>query len=259
VAAFTEHQQRHAGAAVSGAAPCQCPDVGVRPRGAAPEQAGVQQRVGGDLAFRARGVTSLLAVIRYKPFKVRLRRPGPALPVALAAVGSALALAACGSSGKPGGGAGPATASGGIAYADCMRAHGVSNFPDPSSAGGGVQLSGSAIDTQSPAFQSAQSACEKLLPGGLPGRGGGSATRIKHGVEIAACMRTHGLRSFPDPTTSPPSTLPAPDETILGGPDGVFSLSASIFESPAFKQAAAACGFPLPGRGFTMPVAAPGG
>jgi hypothetical protein len=74
-------------------------------------------------------------------------------------------------------------------------------------------------------------------------------------------MRAHGLRSFPDPTTSPSSTPPAPDETILGGPDGVFSLSGSMFESPAFKQVAATCSFPLPasGRGFTMPVAAPGG
>ena len=80
-------------------------------------------------------------------------------------------------------------------------------------------------------------------------------------MKIAACMRAHGLRSFPDPSTSPPSTPPAPDATILGGPYGVFSLSASMFESPAFKQAAATCGFPLPasGRGFTMPVAVPGG
>jgi hypothetical protein len=142
-----------------------------------------------------------------------------------------------------------------------MRAHGVPNFPDPSSADGGVQLSGSAINTQSPAFQSAQSACQKLLPGGLPGRSGGAATRIAQGVKIAECMRAHGLRTFPDPTTSPPSTLPAPDAVFLGGPDGSFSLTASMVQSPAFKQAAPTCGFPFPasGHGFTMPVAAPGG
>jgi hypothetical protein len=189
------------------------------------------------------------------------RIPRPALPVALAVVSGALVLAACGSSGKSGSGSGPATASAGIKYADCMRTHGVPNFPDPSSADGGVQLSGSGINSQSPAFGSAQSACQKLLPGGLPARGGGSATRIKQGVKLAACMRAHGLRTFPDPTTSPPSTLPAPDAVFLGGPDGAFSLTASMVQSPAFKQAAAACGFPFPasGRGFTMPVAAPGG
>jgi hypothetical protein len=86
-----------------------------------------------------------------------------------------------------------------------------------------------------------------------------SATRIEHGVKIAACMRAHGLRSFPDPATSPPSTPPAPDETILGGPDGVFSLTASMVQSPAFKQAATTCGFPTFGHGFKTPVAAPSG
>jgi len=142
-----------------------------------------------------------------------------------------------------------------------MRAHGVSNFPDPISAGGGVQLSGSGINTQSPAFGSAQSACQKVLPGGLPGPGGRSATRIEQGVKLAECMRAHGLRSFPDPTTSPPSTLPAPTGVFLGGPMGSFSLTASMVQSPAFKHAGATCGFPFPtaGRGFTMPVAAPGG
>jgi hypothetical protein len=142
-----------------------------------------------------------------------------------------------------------------------MRAHGVPNFPDPISADGGVQWSGSGINTQSPAFVSGQSACQTLLPGGLPGRGGGSATRIEQGVKIAACMRAHGLRSFPDPTTSPPSTLPAPNAVFLGGPYGAFSLTASMVQSPAFKRVAATCGFPSPasGRGFTMPVAAPGG
>ena len=122
-------------------------------------------------------------------------------------------------------------------------------------------MSGSAINPQSPAFGSAQSACQKLLPGGLPGPGGRSATRIKQGVKLAECMRAHGLRSFPDPTTSPPSTLPAPNAVFLGGPDGSFSLTASIVQSPAFKRAAATCGFPFPGsgRGFTMPVAAPSG
>ncbi|MGO9977452.1 MAG: hypothetical protein ACLP01_32570 [Solirubrobacteraceae bacterium] len=140
-----------------------------------------------------------------------------------------------------------------------MRAHGVPNFPDPSSVGGGVQLWGSGINTQSPAFQSAQSACQKLLPGGIGGSAGVSETRIKQGVKLAACMRAHGMATFPDPTTSPPSALPAPDAVNIGGPDGVFSLFASMVQSPAFKQAAATCGFPAPGHGMKTPVAVSGG
>jgi len=188
---------------------------------------------------------------------MRAAIPRAVLLVALAVLGSAVILAACGSSQKLGGGSPSATASIGIKYADCMRAHGVPNFPDPS--GSGVQLSGSGINTQSPAFASAQSACQKLLPGGIGGPGGVSATSLKHGVKIAACMRAHGLRSFPDPSTSPPSTPPAGKGVILGGPDGVFSLTAPMVQSPAFKQAATKCGFPSVGHGFKMPVATPSG
>ncbi len=113
---------------------------------------------------------------------------------------------------------------------------------------------------QSPAFQSAQSACQKLLPGGLPGPGGGSETGIKQSVKLAVCMRAHGLTTFPDPATSPPSTPPAPGGIVLFGRGGFFSLSTSMFQSPAFKQAAATCGFRTDfGHSSEMPVAAPGG
>ncbi len=141
-----------------------------------------------------------------------------------------------------------------------MRAHGVSHFPDPSGPDAGPQFSGSGINTQSPVFGSAQKACQKLMPGGFANPG--SPTRIKQGVKLAACMRRHGLKSFPDPGVSMPSA-PAPNTAIVGGPDGVFTLSASIIKSPAFKQAAATCDLPGFGRGsgrsFSMPVAVPGG
>ncbi|MGH2857358.1 MAG: hypothetical protein ACRDMJ_07715 [Solirubrobacteraceae bacterium] len=41
----------------------------------------------------------------------------------------------------------------------CMRTHGVPDFPDPSFSGGGVRLGGPGIDPQSPAFQTAARAC----------------------------------------------------------------------------------------------------
>jgi hypothetical protein len=190
---------------------------------------------------------------------MRARIPRFVLPVAVAAVSSALVLAACGSSGKSGSGSGFATASAGIKFADCMRAHGVSDFPDPSS-GGGIQLSGSGINPQSPAFQSAQSACQKLLPGGGPGRGGGSEARKEQMVKLAECMRAHGLTTFPDPTTSAPSAPPAGGGIAFGGPGGFLSVPSSMVQSPAFNQAAATCGFPGFGRGnVPKPVAAPAG
>jgi hypothetical protein len=46
----------------------------------------------------------------------------------------------------------------------CMRANGVTNFPDPTTHGGGVGLRlGGDIDTNSPQFQAAQKACH--MPG----------------------------------------------------------------------------------------------
>jgi len=61
-----------------------------------------------------------------------------------------------------------------LAYAQCMRAHGVPDFPDPTFSGGGVGFhiaagSGSSLDPNSPIFQKAQKACQDDLPGGGPG------------------------------------------------------------------------------------------
>src|ERR1700676_4320346 len=57
-------------------------------------------------------------------------------------------------------------------YATCMRSHGVPAFPDPTpgpNGGGGFPLRagpGSGLDPNSANFQSAQHACNALLPGG---------------------------------------------------------------------------------------------
>jgi hypothetical protein len=52
-------------------------------------------------------------------------------------------------------------------FSQCMRSHGVPDFPDPS-AGGGIHLS-PGTNALSPAFKAAQVSCHKLLPGGGPG------------------------------------------------------------------------------------------
>jgi hypothetical protein len=170
------------------------------------------------------------------------------LAVTLTGLVCAVALAACGSSSKPISSA-SAGETAGIKFADCMRAHGVPNFPDPGS-GGGIQLnSGSGVNPQSPAFQSAQNACQKLLPGGGPGRAQGSEARKVALVKLAECMRAHGLTTFPDPTTSAPSAPPSGGGIAFGGPGGFLAVPQSTVQSPAFKQAAATCGFPGFGGG----------
>jgi hypothetical protein len=72
--------------------------------------------------------------------------------------------------------AGPASKSGGsdpwpaaqkLKYSQCMRANGVSNFPDPDKNGGFSLQQGSGVDPQSQAFQTAAKACAKYQPQGV--------------------------------------------------------------------------------------------
>jgi hypothetical protein len=158
------------------------------------------------------------------------------LSIALALVGGVVAIAACGSSGKaPSAGA---TVNQALRFSECMRSHGVTGFPDPT-AGGGLELAPGA-DVQSPAFQSAQRTCSKLQPGG-----GGpprmSESEYLSALHFAKCMRSHGLADFPDPARS-----------SVGGPafflrGMVFKLGAGLNPmSPAFRQAATACGLKFP-------------
>ena len=59
-------------------------------------------------------------------------------------------------------------ARGALAFAECMRANGVSNFPDPNAGGGGFDFHANAGVISSPAFKMAQAKCGKFLPGGGP-------------------------------------------------------------------------------------------
>lgn len=57
-----------------------------------------------------------------------------------------------------------------LEFSRCMRAHGLPNFPDPKFGGSGagffIRLGGpgDGVNPQSPTFQAAHNACEKLLP-----------------------------------------------------------------------------------------------
>ena len=125
-----------------------------------------------------------------------------------------LVLAGCGGSSKP---KAHSHANVFIAFSKCMRAHGVTNFPDPT--GHGINIGGTGIDPRSPAFQAAQKVCFKLLPGGGPQSHAASAQQIKQADRTAQCMRAHGITGYPDPIISqePPTALnPANYSSIAG-------------------------------------------
>jgi hypothetical protein len=156
-------------------------------------------------------------------------------------------LAGCGSTGAPSGtvtgGASPSPSGTnlGLELARCMRAHGITNFPDPS-ASGAIQLApGSGLNPQSPAFQAAQAACKKYAPdkGAPPVTSAADRTKA---VAFAKCMRSHGEPDFPDPLLSPP-----PGATrVLALRGMAFALGTGVDpRSPAFQQASEACGIHL--------------
>lgn len=127
-----------------------------------------------------------------------------------------------------------------VAYSACVRAHGVPNFPDPkiSAHGNGVSVAIGVTPaiTDNPNFKSAQQACSKLLPGGGPGEGSNhqmTPQEQSQYLKAAACIRSHGIPNFPDPTFS-------------GG--GVHIEHQGLNESsPAFKAAVHACESLIPG------------
>lgn len=92
------------------------------------------------------------------------------LSTAFAALGCALAIAACGSSDPTSSSrlTGQTRFAGELAFAKCMRLHGMSNFPAPKKVSdwtNKILRFNSGINLQSPAFQSAQTSCRHLLPG----------------------------------------------------------------------------------------------
>jgi hypothetical protein len=85
-----------------------------------------------------------------------------------------------------------------------MRAHGVSNFPDPTTSPRNFKQALDPSTAHSPAFGPAVSACQHLLP-----RGGQNSqsprpshAQIEAEIAFAGCLRSHGFPSFPDPSTT---------------------------------------------------------
>jgi hypothetical protein len=138
------------------------------------------------------------------------RRPGRARAGRAGFLGAgmlAVALATACSSAPSGSTAQSQSAHGqALAYAQCMRSHGVSDFPDPNNQGR-VFLQGSGIDPGSPQFQSAQKAClslDKNIGIQSPAQ---HAQQVTQALNYANCMRSHGITDFPDPPSSGQATV----------------------------------------------------
>ncbi len=89
------------------------------------------------------------------------------------------------------------------AYSQCLRSHGVPNFPDPVlTPGGGYGYRTTGIDPHAAAFQGALQACKALPSPWQPTGQQLSPAQQQAWLSWAKCIRAHGVPNFPDPTFS---------------------------------------------------------
>jgi len=89
-----------------------------------------------------------------------------------------------------------------LAFSRCMRSRGVADFPDPDPSGVWPKSQVEAV-AGNPKFDPATRACGHLLPDGGPGVPPSQAVvqQIRTDMaKFAQCMRSHGVRGWPDPT-----------------------------------------------------------
>lgn len=84
-----------------------------------------------------------------------------------------------------------------LTYSQCMREHGLAEFPD-ADAEGRIRLKLGTIDPASALFRTASDACRSLAPEGWGDAeaGPGDAEVM---LRFARCMRENGLPDYPDP------------------------------------------------------------
>jgi hypothetical protein len=139
--------------------------------------------------------------------RVPITRAAAAVTAAIAALG---VLTACG--GSPSTAAPSAAASGTarstVAFARCVRSHGVPDFPDPGSNGVFDKNKMKQLGVSKAQLRAAATACQNLLPAGPAPL---TARQQQDYLRAAACMRSHGIINFPDPTFSDGTvSLPIP-------------------------------------------------
>lgn len=125
----------------------------------------------------------------------------------LAVVVVAVLLGACGGTGRPaakaGGthGAGNSTASEAIAFARCMRSHGVQHYPDPSSSGGFAkpQLTPQRLAVSASVIRAAGHACQHLFPNDNQSSQAQTEKVMTALWKFARCLRADGVPHWPDP------------------------------------------------------------
>lgn len=119
-----------------------------------------------------------------------------------------------------------------LAYSQCMRAHGVANFPDPDSQGNIVQGPGAPDDSNSSVFRTADNTCHPMLSGKSQSNTAAFQQVVQRYLKLAQCMRAHGVPNFPDPQV--------PSSGSIAWDFGAAHINIKS-PTPQFKAAESAC------------------
>jgi hypothetical protein len=117
----------------------------------------------------------------------------------------------------------------GVGFSQCMRSHGVPNFPDPNADGRPLQVDAQQLGVSDSLYLAAERACQHLLPttGSLAQLthqcllfGDCPSTLVRQLLTVerryAQCLRAHGLPNWPDPSISPKGVVPFSISPALG-------------------------------------------
>jgi hypothetical protein len=108
-------------------------------------------------------------------------------------------------------------------FAACLRKQGLTNFPDPPWANDELNKLGF---TKQALEKYENGACHKYaLAGGAVQTPAENQQHLQQMLEIAKCMRAHGIVNFPDPSSQ----------------GGLF-FSSAVAEEPGYSAAAKVCG-----------------
>jgi hypothetical protein len=172
----------------------------------------------------------------------RLQTLAALVLIALISAGCSNAPAGTGSAGS---GGTTSTRDQAVKFAECMRANGVKNFPDPSASGDfaiDTVANRSGVDTSSAVFTQARIACKDLEPSGFTGKGR-TAEQQQAALKFAQCIRDNGVKDFPDPAPDDPmiDTDRIPSTQRSGGMD---SLHAAMQKCAGLAKDAGVTGGP---------------
>lgn len=111
-------------------------------------------------------------------------------------------------------------------FAACVRKQGLTNFPDPPWGNGELDKLGF---TKQVLEKYEDAACRKYFvgAGGVIATPAENQQHVEQMLDIAKCMRAHGIVDFPDPTS-----------------EGDFKMPVSVPGEPGYSAASEVCGAP---------------